>query len=524
MKRFLKKGLMAAALPVMVAAGVANADSTLRVVMHSDLKIVDPIWTTAYMSRNYGYMVYDTLFAMDSDLNIKPQMVDSYSVSDDKLTYTFKMRSGLRFHDGAEVTADDVIASLQRWGKKDSMGQKLMEFTDNLKAEGKDTVVLSLKKPFGLALMALAKPSSNVPFIMPKSVASTPADKQIEQYTGSGPFIFNSAAWKPGDTVVFDKNAAYTPRGEDSSWAAGGKKVLVDRVEWVSMPDQQTATNALIAGEIDFIESPSTDLLPILEAEDTISVVNLNPLGLQYMLRLNHLHPPFNNPKVRRAALAAVNQEDFLKAAIGNEKYYLPCPAMFMCGTPLASEKGADIMMKSDYDLAKKLLKEAGYDGTPIVLMHSTDVDSLSRLAPVAAQAWRKAGFKVDMQSMDWQTLVSRRSKREVPAEGGWNAFLTAWVAADILNPIMAAGFAAGCDKAWFGWPCDSKMEELRDQFIAADPKDQPKIAEMIQVRAMEVVTHAHAGQWYRPSAWRKDRLSGVLEGPAPFFWNIAKK
>jgi peptide/nickel transport system substrate-binding protein len=524
MNSLLKKFVMATVMPVMMAAGAAQADNTLRVVMHSDLKIVDPIWTTAYMSRNYGYMVYDTLFAMDADLNIKPQMVDTFSISDDKLTYTMKLRSGLRFHDGAEVTADDVIASIQRWGKKDSMGQKLMEFTSGMKAEGKDTVILSLKKPFGLALMALAKPSSNVPFIMPKAVAETPADKQISVYVGSGPFIFNAKEWKPGDTVVFDKNAAYQPRTEKSSWAAGAKKVLVDRVEWVSMPDQQTAANALIAGEIDYIESPATDLLPILEEEKEISIVNLNPLGLQYMFRLNHLHPPFDNVKIRRAALASINQEDFLKAAIGNEKYYKPCAAMFMCGTPLATDKGADIVMKSDYDLSKKLLKEAGYDGTPIVLMHSTDVDSLSRLAPVAAQAMRKGGFQVDMQSMDWQTLVSRRAKREVPSEGGWNVFMTAWVAADILNPIMAAGFGAGCDKAWFGWPCDETMEKLRNDFIAADPADQPMIAEKIQIRAMEVVTHAHAGQWYRPSAWRNDRLSGVLEGPVPFFWNVAKK
>jgi peptide/nickel transport system substrate-binding protein len=530
----LSYALKAAGLATVMAmpfAGNAVADNTLRAVLHSDLKIVDPIWTTAYMSRNYGYMVYDTLFAMDADLNIKPQMVGDYSVSDDNLTYKFKLRDGLKFHDGAEVTAEDVVTSIKRWGGKDSMGQKLMEFTAEMTATGKDSFQLVLKKPFGLTLMALAKPSSNVPFIMPKRIASISHKEKISTYKGegafqigSGPFVFNAAAWKPGDTVVFEKFGDYKPRSETPSWASGGKNANVDKVLWVSMPDQQTAVNALIAGEIDFIESPPTDLLPIMEAEEGIDIVNVNPLGLQYMFRINHLHPPFDNVKVRRAALAAINQEDFLKAAIGNEKYYKPCPAMFMCGTPLASDKGADIVMKSDIPLAKKLLKEAGYDGKPIVLMHSTDVDSLSRLAPVAAQAMRKAGFNVDMQSMDWQTLVSRRAKREKPADGGWNVFMTAWVAADILNPIMAAGFNASCDKAWFGWPCDDKMEELRNAFIAADPKDQPKVAEQIQIRAMEVVTHAHAGQWYRPSAWRSDKIAGVVHGPAPFFWNISKK
>jgi peptide/nickel transport system substrate-binding protein len=505
---------------------VALAETTLRVVMHSDLKIVDPIWTTAYMSRNYGYMVYDTLFAMDEKLAIKPQMVGSYSVSDDTLTYTFSLRDGLLWHDGAPVKAEDAVASIKRWGSKDSMGQKLMEFTRELKVVDDKTFQLILKEPFGLVLMALAKPSSNVPFIMPKRIADTPADEQISEYVGSGPFIFKVEEWKPGDKAVFVKNPTYKPRSEPSSWASGGKVVKVDRVEWISMPDHQTSVNALIAGEVDFLETPPHDLLPLLTPEsDTIALVNTNPLGNQYMLRLNHLHPPFNNLKLRRAVLAAIQQEDFLKAVIGNPDYYKVSPAMFLSGTPLATDAGTEIIMKSDFDLAKKLMKEGGYDGTPVVVMQSTDVSVLNNLAPVAAHALKRAGFNVDLQAIDWQTLVSRRAKREPPSEGGWNVFLTSWVAADILNPIMAAGFNAGCDKAWFGWPCDAKMEELRDAFAReSDLEKQKKLAEQIQVRAMEVVTHANVGQWYQPAAWRKDRIDGVLNGPAPYFWNISKK
>ena len=505
---------------------VASAETTLRVVMHSDLKIVDPIWTTAYMSRNYGYMVYDTLFAMDAKLAIKPQMVDSYSVSDDTLTYTFTLRDGLLWHDGAPVKAEDAVASVKRWGSKDSMGQKLMEFTQELKVVDDKTFQLILKEPYGLVLMSLAKPSSNVPFIMPKRIANTPANEQISEYVGSGPFVFKVDEWKPGDKAVFVKNPTYKPRSEPSSWAAGAKIVKVDRVEWISMPDHQTAVNALIAGEIDYIESPPHDLLPLMTPEsDTIALINLNPLGNQFMFRLNHLHPPFNNVKLRRAALAAIQQEDFVKAVIGDPNWYKVCPAMFVCGTPLETNAGTEIIMKSDFELAKKLMKEGGYDGTPVVVMQSTDVAVLNNLGPVAAHALKRAGFNVDLQAIDWQTLVSRRAKREPPSEGGWNVFLTSWVAADILNPIMAAGFGAGCDKAWFGWPCDSKMEELRDAFVrTADLEKQKKLAEQIQVRAMEVVTHGHVGQWYTPSAWRKDRVAGFLEGPAPYFWNVSKK
>ncbi len=525
--RTFAKTVTAAALAIPLSsglAGTAGAETTLRVVMHSDLKIVDPIWTTAYMSRNYGYMVYDTLFAMDAETNIHPQMVDSHTVSDDKLTYTFTLRDGLKWHDGAAVKSEDAIASIQRWGSKDSMGQKLMEFVKEMKVVDDKTFQFVLNEPYGLVLASLAKPSSNVPFIMPKRVADTPASEQITDYTGSGPFVFSADEWKPGDVAVFVKNEDYVPRSETASWGAGGKVVNVDRVEWVSIKDHQTAVNALIEGEVDYLESPPTDLLPLMEAEEAVTTEILNPLGNQFMFRLNHLHPPFNDVKARRAALAAINQVDFLQAVIGNPDYYQECPAMFVCGTSLATDKGTEIVMKSDIDLAKKLLSESSYDGTPIVVMQSTDVDVLNNLGPVAADKLKRAGFNVDLQAMDWQTLVARRAKKEVPSEGGWNVFMTSWTAADILNPIMAAGYNAGGDKAWFGWPDDAEMEKLRDRFARETNADEQKlIAEAIQVRAMEIVTHAHGGQWYRPAAWRGDKVSGVLGGPFPVFWGLTK-
>lgn len=521
------KTALAAAIALPMSFGTtatASAETTLRVVMHSDLKIVDPIWTTAYMSRNYGYMVYDTLFSMDSETKVHPQMVDTYSVSDDKLTYTMTLRDGLKWHDGAPVTAEDCIASIKRWGSKDSMGQKLLEFVDSFTAVDDKTFEIKLKKPYGLVVASLAKPSSNVPFMMPKRVAETPASEQISDYTGSGPFVFKQDEWKPGDVAVFEKFDDYVPRSEEPSWAAGGKVVNVDRVEWISIKDHQTAVNALLEGEVDYLEAPPTDLLPLFEGNDEITAKILNPLGNQYMFRLNWLHPPFDNVEIRRAALAAINQVDFVQATIGNPEYYKECPAMFVCGTAFASDAGTEIVMKSDIEGAKKMLADAGYDGTPVVVMQSTDVDVLNNLGPVAADKLKQAGFNVDLQAMDWQTLVARRAKKDPPSEGGWNVFMTSWTAADILNPISAAGYNAGCDTAWFGWPCDEKMEELREAFATeTDEAKQKELAVQIQERAMEVVTHAHAGQWYQVPAWRSDKLTGVLGGPFPIFWNIAK-
>jgi peptide/nickel transport system substrate-binding protein len=515
----------ALALPL-VASGAQPAgaqDNTLRVVMHSDLKIVDPIWTTAYISRNYGYMVYDTLFALDQDLNVQPQMVDTYQVSDDNLTYTFTLRDGLLWHDGAPVTSEDAIASIQRWGAKDSMGQLLMSFVDGMKAVDDKTFEMQLKEPYGLVLLSLAKPSSNVPFMMPKRIAETPPSEQISEYVGSGPFVFERDQWEPGNKAVFTKFEGYKPRDEPASWLAGGKVAGVDTVEWIWIPDHQTAVNALINGEIDVIEAPPHDLLPVIEADDSIVLFDSNPLGNQYMFRMNWLHPPFDNQKVRQAAIAALNQEDFLRAVIGDPRYYKVCPAMFICDTPFATDEGADVLVESNFELSKQLLEEAGYDGTPVTLMHSTDLQVLTNLAPVAKQLLEKGGFTVDMQSMDWQTLVSRRAKKETPAEGGWNAFLTSWVAADVLNPISAAGLNTSCDTAWFGWPCDAQIEEMRLAFAKeTDPAKQTELAHKIQARALEVGTHAYVGQWYQPIALRNN-VTGMLEAPAPVFWNITK-
>jgi peptide/nickel transport system substrate-binding protein len=433
------------------------------------------------------------------------------------------LRDGLLWHDGKPVTAEDCVASIKRWAAKDSMGQKLMTFVSELVAVNPKTLRIVLKEPTGLVLGALGKPSSNVPFMMPRRVAETDPGTQISDFTGSGPFVFKKEEWKPGDKAVYVKFAQYKPRGEAPSGLAGGKVVKVDRVEWRAIPDHQTAINALLAGELDYIEAPPHDLLPVLKKDAGIRLEDINPLGNQYTFRFNTLHKPFDNPKVRQAVYYAFNQKDFLEAVIGDPAYYKVCKALFPCGTPLESLKGMDGFLDSNFEKAKALLKEAGYDGTPIVLMHSTDLVVLTNLAPVAKSLMERAGFKVDMQSMDWQTLVARRAKKDPPAAGGWHAFLTSWVAADILNPVMAGFVNAGCDKAMFGWPCDAEIEKLRDQFAReTDPKKQKAIAEAVQVRITQYPTHIHLGQWYQPAAVRKN-VDGLLAAPVPVFWNIQK-
>jgi peptide/nickel transport system substrate-binding protein len=508
---------------VCVANGPADAQTTLRAVMHSDLKIIDPIWTTAYIVRNHGYMVYDTLFAMDAKGEIKPQMVDKYEVSKDGLTYTLTLRDGLMWHDGKPVSSEDCVASIKRWSAKDSMGQKLMTFVREMQIVNPKTFRILLKEPTGLVLGALGKPSSNVPFMMPKRVAETDSNTQISEAIGSGPFIFKKEEWKPGDKAVYVKNPQYKPRSEAPSGLAGGKVVKVDRVEWKWIPDQQTAINALIAGEIDYMEAPQHDLLPVVKKDPNLKLVDYNPLGNQYTFRFNVLHKPFDNAKIRQAVFYAFNQEDFLKATIGDPAYYKTCRSFYPCGSPFETTKGLEGLLESNFSKSQALLKEAGYDGTPVVLMQSTDLAVLSNLAPVAKSLLEKGGFKVDLVAMDWQTLVARRAKKDPPNAGGWNAFLTGWVAADILNPVMMGFMNAGCDKAMFGWPCDKEIESLRDQFAhEANPAKQKAIAEAVQVRETQYPTHIPLGHFFIPLAVRKN-TDGYVQAPVPVFWSVTK-
>ena len=507
------------------AGGSAAQNKVLRVVPHADLKNHDPIWTTAYITRNHGYMVYDTLFALDENLKPQPQMVESYEVSEDSLTYSFTLRPGLKWHDGTAVTAADCVASIRRWGKRDGMGQKLLDLTASLEAVDARSFTLKLKKPYGLVLESLGKISSNVPFMMPKRLAETDAFEQVTEIVGSGPFKFVKEEWVPGAKVVYVKNEDYVPRSEPASFASGGKVVRVDRVEWLYMPDAATAMNALLLGEVDYWEVPQIDLLSVLKEDPHIKVEVKDPLGTQGWLRPNHLNPPFDNPKARRALLHMVKQATYMQAIVGDPELWTECPAYFMCGTPLESDIGAEALVNQDLDAAKRLMAEAGYKGERVVLMDPVDVPIGHGASLVTAQLLRQIGVNVEVQAMDWSTLTSRRAEKKSVEDGGWSIFHTWVIGADVASPVANIGISGGCvERAWFGWPCDAKIEELRDSYgLETDPVKQKRIAEALQTRAYEVVPYVNYGQWFQPVAFR-DSLEGVLISPVPFFWNISKK
>jgi peptide/nickel transport system substrate-binding protein len=525
MRTNLKLSQLVAGVVVAWGSTVIAQDGAkvLRVVPQADLKILDPIWTTAQVSRNHGYNVYDTLFGVDVQGKVQPQMVDQYEVSADGLIWRFSLRKGLAFHDGKPVTSADVIASLQRWGQRDSLGQKMMAALERMDALSERSFRLVFKQSFGMVREALGKPSSSPAFIMPARVAATSADQQIDDATGSGPYIFKQDEYRPGEKVVYVKNTKYIPRPEPPSGTAGGKQVYVDRMEWVILKDAQTQANALLNGEIDMIEWVPAEQYTALKANAQVVLDPTLPRA-SYTLHLNHWLPPFSNPKIAQAAIMTIHQEALMRAQQVHKALYSGCLSIYPCGSQYATTQNAYFTGTPMLAKAKALLQEAGYDGKPVVLMHPADFTMLNKLAPVMAQLLKQAGFNVDMQTMDWPTLVMRRAKKDPVEKGGWNMFITSWGMADSMNPLFFAPMTGNGERGWFGWTTDTKLESLKSEFLAArDEAARKSLAAAIQQQVLDTGIYAPIGEYTVLSAYRKN-ISGVLHAPVNVFWNIKKQ
>lgn len=508
----------------LAAPAIAQGAKVLRFVPQANLANFDPIWGTQYVVRNAAALVWDTLYGIDDQIRPQRQMVEKEEVSADGLTWTFKLRSGLKFHDGTNVTAKDVVASLARWSARDPMGQMLRAIQNELVAVDDLTWKWALKKPYPKMLLALAKNNAPCSFIMPERIAKTDPFQQITEYIGSGPMKFVRSEWVPGAKAVFEKFADYKPRDEKANWLSGGKRILVDRIEWLIMPDPGTASAALQSGEVDWWETPLADLIPVLKADKNLNVDISDPMGNIGTFRMNHLFPPFDNPKARRAILAAMNQEDYMRALVGDDTaLWKPIPGFFTPGTPLYTEEGGDILKMRSIDAGKKLLAEAGYDGRAITVLAAQDMAPTKAQGEVTLDLLKKLGMTVDFVATDWGTVGARRAQKTPPGQGGWNVFHSWHAGADCLNPSSYTAIRANGDKAWFGWPNDETVEkEVTAWFDAADITAEKAAIARLNKAALEAVIFAPTGLFLSYQAWRKN-VTGVVKGPLPFFWDVAK-
>jgi peptide/nickel transport system substrate-binding protein len=513
----------AAAAPVLSVPGILRAQSqtTLRFIPVIDLAFVDPVYSTAQVSRNHGFMVYDTLYGMNAALEVSPQMLSGHVVSSDELHWDLTLRDGLFWHDGERVLARDCVASIRRWAARDGFGGELISATDVLSAPDDRTIRFRLKRRFPLLPQALGKAAINAAFMMPERLASQDPFKPLTEAVGSGPFRFVADERVQGVRNVYARFERYQPRQDGApDWTAGPKIVHYDRVVWTTMPDAGTAAATLQTGEQDWQETTPHDLLPVLKQADDVTTRILDPRGYTCMLRVNHLHPPFDNPAIRRALLGAIDQAAFMTAVAGTDPAYQFSPIGFFApDTPMASDVGLDVF-RGPRDLAKVQadLKAAGYNGEKVVLLIPGNSAAQKPLGEVAADMLRRAGMNVEPAVLDFATVLQRQLKKEPIGQGGWSAAVGNWQGIDWLNPAGNTNLRGEGKVA--GWYESEKMGALRSQWLAASSLgEQQRICREIQALAFEEIPYFPIGQYKQPTAYRKD-ITGILNGTA-VFWNV---
>ena len=517
-RRAVLAGLGALAAPC-VARGAVR--SVLRFVPQADLAVLDPVWTTAYQSRDHGFLVFDTLFGQDAGFVARPQMLEGAAA--EGLTWRLKLRPGLLFHDGTPVLARDCVASIRRWGARDGFGQALLAATDELSAADDRTIVFRLRRPFPLLPDALGKTAPSLCAIMPERLAATDPFRQVTEMVGSGPYRFVADERVPGDRVVYARFDGYVPRAEGvASRTSGPKRAWFERVDWRVIPDAATAAAALQRGEVDWWLVANPDLAPRLRADRGVVLRTQDPAGVIATMRFNQVQKPFDNGALRRAVLGAVQQAEYMQAVGGPDRALWADGVGYFCpGTPLASRAGMEALA-GDLERGRRAVEASGYRGERVALLVPTDIPSTNALAEVTADLFRKLGLNLDAQTMDWGTAVQRRVSMEPVERGGWSVFQTSWAGTDLATPAGNVFLRGNGRAAAPGWPEAPALEALRDEWFRVEGLPaQRAVAERMQVQAFENVPYVPLGQQFQQSAFRAD-LRGVLPG-LPVFWNIER-
>lgn len=521
-----RRDLLRTAALALAAPTIARAQkaSVLKFVPQADLAVLDPVYATAYVTRNHSFLVYDTLYGLNAGYQPQPQMVQGHRIEDDGKRWTLTLRDGLVFHDGQKVRAADAVASIQRWAKRDAFGASLMAATDELSAPSDREIVFRLKKPFPNLPLALGRGSNTMLPIMPERFAATPGAQQVTEMVGSGPYRFVANERVAGSLAVYQRFDGYVPRADGvSSFTAGPKIPTIERIEWHTIPDAATAAAALQNGEVDWWEQPTADLLPLLRKNPGITTEVIDHAGNIGFLRINSLLPPFDNPRIKAALLGAINQADFMQAVVGpNPEMYHTLAGVFTPGTPLETSAGMGVFTdKPDYGKVKRDLLAAGYTGQKVTFLAATDFPAINALCEVSADMLKKSGINLDYVATDWGTVTTRRNKQDAPEQGGWNAHCTYTAGYDLLNPGSNPSLNAIGKAGFVGWPTNPKLAALRSAwFDAPDLEAQKKICTEIQTEFMQDPGYLPLGQFFAATAYRKN-LSNIPRGAFSLFWGI---
>ncbi|MER9052254.1 ABC transporter substrate-binding protein [Mesorhizobium sp. M0923] len=525
-RNLIKTGLAAGtafSIPSLLRAQTATDARTVRWVPAGDLRVFDPISTTAGITADHGLAIYDTLFALDSKFVPQPQMVGKWGGSDDKKTYTFELRDGLGWHDGTPVTAADCVASIRRWGQVAPGGQLIMARAKDISKKDDKTFTIALKEPLGLLIDILADVTAPLLFIMREKDANRPATEQVTSNIGSGPFKFNHELARPGASFTYDRNDEYVHRKEPTDGHAGGKIVKVDRVVWENIADEQTAFAALQAGEVDYLGLPPVDFYSLIESDPNLVLESTG--GDDNIMRMNCLQKPFDNVKARRAMLHLIDQEAFMRAAGPVPKYTDVVTSIFGKDTLYSNDENTGWYKKrGDPEKAKQLFQEAGYAGEKVVVLQPTNRPLFDRAAQLLAGELRKIGVTVELAPSDWGGVVTRRANKGPVESGGWSIFITNESDYSLSNPLGTPFLTASGDKAWYGWPKNDEYEALRAKWADIETLEERKaLARNMQRIWWDFVGDVRLGYSVSTIARRKT-LTGLIVKPLlDPMWNMQK-
>ena len=519
-----------AALPALSLAmpRIASAQARSRLLKFSpssDLSVLDPMFTTAFVTRNHACMVFDTLYGLDAEQRPQPQMAEGHVVENDGKTWRITLREGLRFHDNEPVLARDVVQSLKRWASRDPYGVTLMERVDELSAASDRVIVFRLKKAFSHLPDALGKPTPCLPAIMPERLAQTSGSTQVTEMIGSGPFRFVANERVSGALAVYERFEGYVPRPNGAtSFLAGPKVAHFDRVEWHTLPDAGTAASALQTGEIDWWEHPTADLLPLLKRNRSLTTEFLQVDGYLAVMRFNHRVPPFDNPELRRALFAGIQQSDYMMAVAGEEQSgWRDGVGYFQPDSPMASDAGLGALTgPRSIDAVKKAIRDAGYNGERVVMLAAADSALTYPLNEVAAAYLREVGINLDYRTQDWGSVWQRLQSQQPVEQGGWNIHCNYTAGLSASNPAAYSYMRGNGTAALFGWPTSPAIESLREQWLdSADLAEQKRICRDIQLRAFEEVPFIPLGLFYQATAYRKNLVD--MQKGLPLFYGVRR-
>ena len=502
---------LSAAVALLATPHIAKAqrERTLKYVPLSDLALLDPVFTLVRGTRIHAHLVFDTLYGLDETFTARKQMVEGHTVENDGTLWTLRLRDGLLFHDGTPVLARDAIVSIRRFAARDGFGQALMAVTNELSALDDRTLRFRLSKPFPHLPAALAGSGWNMPCIMPERLANTDPFRQVTEMVGSGPYRFLPAEFNAGERATYERFAAYVPCGEGvASYGAGPKVTHFDRVEWRSAGDSATAVAALLQGEVDWLDSPNADQIPLLTRNGGVTVEITEPSGSIAIMRFNHLHPPFSNPAIRSAVLGAIDQAEVMNAVAGTDRtLWRDRIGLFCPGSPFANEAGIEALSgPRDYNKVKRDLAAAGYRGERIVVLGTAGNGYIPVITLMGADQLRKGGLNIDLQTMDFATLVRRRENKDTQDKGGWNIAFSIIDGLFVANPVTNTGIRSSGKLGSYGWPEIPELDALREAWLdATDMGTQKRISEQMQLQLWRDVPYIPMGHWVRSTAHRRN-------------------